>query len=122
MTFCYFKLALLASFLRLFLIFSYKIFLVLIIYLNIFKYLFILLFLDSNSRALYTSHKISNDEDSYMKFQCLLCSYTSCHVTNIKRHVRSHTGERPYKCHICQKSFIQQYNLKRHLSTHKIYQ
>lgn len=69
--------------------------------------------------AYYSSIKIQTNNLTYMQFQCLLCEYSSCHVANIKRHIRAHTGERPFKCHICNKGFTQQNNLKRHVSIHR---
>ena len=52
---------------------------------------------------------------NYTEYSCLVCEYFSCHLTNIKRHVRLHTGERPFKCNFCHKHFNEKSHLKSHL-------
>lgn len=54
-----------------------------------------------------------------MEFVCSACDYVTCNMTNIKRHVRLHTGERPFKCPVCNKDFNEKGNLKKHFVVHK---
>lgn len=48
------------------------------------------------------------------KFKCPYCSFSAMHQCILKRHMRSHTGERPYPCEICGKKFTRREHMKRH--------
>ncbi|RKF64835.1 putative c2h2 type zinc finger domain containing protein [Erysiphe neolycopersici] len=50
--------------------------------------------------------------------QCSYCDRKFSKVEHLKRHERSHTGERPYTCPKCQKSFSRSDVLIRHLKNH----
>lgn len=52
--------------------------------------------------------------NSAKKFQCKLCHYSTNIMTNLRHHVRVHSGERPFRCSDCGKGFIQKIQMIKH--------
>ncbi|XP_037798646.1 protein tramtrack, alpha isoform-like isoform X9 [Penaeus monodon] len=50
--------------------------------------------------------------------KCPYCAYTTSITTNMKKHARTHTGEKPYACPYCPFRASQTENLKRHIRRH----
>lgn len=47
-----------------------------------------------------------------------LCGYRTNYRGNLQKHIRVHTGERPYRCNVCNKGFTTSSNLKMHMLRH----
>nr|XP_023655814.1 zinc finger protein 513 [Paramormyrops kingsleyae] len=53
-------------------------------------------------------------------YRCPLCAYASGQLVNLQRHVRVHTGEKPYQCRLCAFACSSLGNLKRHQRMHTL--
>jgi len=52
-------------------------------------------------------------------FNCLNCTKTFTQLAHLQKHTLVHTGERPHTCPECRKSFSSTSNLKTHMRLHK---
>ncbi|KAL4230772.1 nucleic acid binding [Mactra antiquata] len=64
--------------------------------------------------GLFEAHNMT----SHGHFTCLICLSTFTSRNNMKRHIRLHTGIKPYSCHKCSESFSRNDDFKRHLLKH----
>lgn len=51
---------------------------------------------------------------------CTVCGKMFRNLSWLKRHMTSHTGERPFKCEICGKAFGLKGNLRHHMALHYV--
>ncbi|XP_015177319.1 PREDICTED: zinc finger protein 236-like isoform X3 [Polistes dominula] len=57
-----------------------------------------------------TKHKIM--------YKCTICMKSFQKPSQLMRHIRVHTGEKPFKCNICSRAFTQKGSLQIHMSQH----
>lgn len=53
-----------------------------------------------------------------MDVRCKVCKKHFNFESKLKRHMRSHAGEKPYKCKQCEERFNQSLDLTRHMRVH----
>ncbi|KAI3416849.1 hypothetical protein GPALN_003777 [Globodera pallida] len=51
-------------------------------------------------------------------YKCTICGYRAIHAGHLNQHMRTHTGEKPFKCTSCGYRAVQASNLKQHMRTH----
>ncbi|XP_036086061.1 sal-like protein 3 isoform X2 [Rousettus aegyptiacus] len=58
-------------------------------------------------------------EDPFFKHKCRFCAKVFGSDSALQIHLRSHTGERPFKCNVCGNRFSTKGNLKVHFQRHR---
>jgi uncharacterized Zn-finger protein len=61
---------------------------------------------------------VKGAQDDGDAFVCRTCNHKLKTKTNLTRHMKKHTGEKPFSCNYCRLRFAESTALKRHLRTH----
>lgn len=71
---------------------------------------------NDNDKSNDKNNNENNDNSKPKKIhECPLCFAVFQRPEHVKRHMRSHSSEKPYQCELCQKRFNRSDNLKAHL-------
>ncbi|XP_033182101.1 gastrula zinc finger protein XlCGF8.2DB-like [Anabas testudineus] len=65
-----------------------------------------------------TESGVSSQSSEKKLLSCSDCGKTFGHRTNLRRHIKCHTGERPFSCSLCQKTFHRREHLVAHMRCH----
>ncbi|GAB0097503.1 zinc finger protein 354A-like isoform X1 [Sergentomyia squamirostris] len=58
---------------------------------------------------------VTKGQETEKKYKCSQCPYTSKNASNLKKHLKTHTGFKPYECALCGKVYAEKYDLRIHL-------
>ncbi|OXA43290.1 Transcriptional repressor CTCFL [Folsomia candida] len=72
----------------------------------------------SNDESSSGDESSESDESFAASFRCTLCPIEFKTLAKLRRHIVTHTKEKPFKCSTCAFSFSEKYNLQAHERVH----
>ena len=72
---------------------------------------------DSPAKKPRNSSKKYQDPET-KEYHCNQCSFSTHRSSNLIRHMRIHTDEKPFSCHLCPRTFRTNTLLRNHINTH----
>ena len=71
-----------------------------------------------NGKALNSERSEVDHETKQRRFQCIYCGNKFIRSTHLQRHLRIHTGDKPYVCPICRQPFSRSDYMSAHILRH----
>uniref|UniRef100_A0A8C6WIE7 C2H2-type domain-containing protein n=1 Tax=Neogobius melanostomus TaxID=47308 RepID=A0A8C6WIE7_9GOBI len=68
--------------------------------------------------TVHKEDKLGPDAAEQKKHQCSVCNKRFGDKSKLQRHIRVHTGDKPFRCSSCEKAFTQKVTLDKHMRTH----
>lgn len=71
-----------------------------------------------SSESFLSESGLDYEDEKKTSLACPHCQYVPSNKGNLKAHLRTHTGERPFQCPHCPRTFTQKQNMTVHTRTH----